>query len=96
MSNTGSATATFTTKTIKCTGAKLLLSADVVNAGHVKVGASGVAGLTLDDASPVTTNVTRSAVHFGNNADFTSLIGKTVTLQIEMAAGATVYAVGFM
>lgn len=97
LSNTGTSdAATFTTKAVKCTGATLLLSADVGSAGgQIKVGAVGAAGLGLDDAVAATANVTRSAVTFAGGKDFTSLVGKTVTLQIELSAGATVYAVGF-
>ena len=63
-----SASLSFTTKPIKCTGGTLLISADVASGTNsIRVGAVGVTGLGLDDmAHPVSSNVTRAAVTYAN------------------------------
>lgn len=96
--NVSNTATTLHTVPIRCSGSKLLLTADVDSAsvvdvsvtrrggvgGSVKVGVVGVVGMQLSDAVAVTSNVTNVAVGFKGGLDFTALIGKEVVITMEL------------
>jgi hypothetical protein len=79
---------------VLCTGAHLVLSADVSSGGSVAVGAVGSSAIGVDQAIPVTSSVSDSVVEFEGGATFASMVGKKVTLTFKMKA-ASVFAYGF-
>ena len=89
-----SGTGTFTTRNVTVTGEGLFISADVANGGSVAVGVVGHNGLTLDDAIPLTADVTDKIVSFKGGASLKGIIGMEVTLNIKLTM-ATIYTVGF-
>ena len=90
-------TGAFISRSVLCTGPVLRLTADVVAAGgSVSVGLAGggAAGLSVADASPIVANTTDGAMVFHGGKDFRSLVGKQVTLDIEIK-DAMLFTVGF-
>jgi hypothetical protein len=90
----------FTTRSLLCTGPVLRITADMVGGGggggSVSVGVVGTGGdgLRLSDATALTANVTDGAVVFTGAKTFAGLVGKNVTLQVEMKR-AVLYTVSF-
>jgi len=88
---------TVTTRSILCTGPHLRLTADVEIGGSVRVGmvagAAG-AGLGLPEATPIMASVTDGVVVFKSGKTFAGLVGKSVTLTIEIK-DATLFTVSF-
>jgi len=84
-----------TTTELKCSGKALTVTADVSSGGSVRIGVAGVAGLSSADAVAITGNVTDQVVKFNGGKDLSGLIGKSVTITIELEK-AVVYTVGFM
>ena len=76
-------------------GATLIVTADVLGPqGSVKIGAVGLPGVGIAQATPLTSNVTATKVGFKGGGSFAAHVGKNVTLEIELVEG-MVYTVGF-
>ena len=73
------------------------LTADMTGAGgmvNVGVAGDGGNGLRLADATPIAANGTDAAVVFKAGKNFAGLVGKNVTLSIEVKS-AVLYTVSF-
>jgi hypothetical protein len=92
VSGTGEAT----TILILCTGAHLIVTADLAEStGSVAVGLlGGKAGLGIGNAVPITASSTDTPVVFKGGATFASLVGKQVQLTFKLS-GAAVFTYGF-
>ena len=88
----------FATVTVPCTGPQLLVTVDVfpaaAGAGSVAVGLAGVPGLDPASCVPIQSNATNLEVRFTGGADFSKLVGQSVSLQFELNS-AIVYTFGF-
>ena len=78
--------ADFTTIALNVTGSKLIVSLDTDANGSVAVGAVGVPGLSLADATPLSATTTDAVVEFKGAKDFS--IGKTVAFEVKMSRAA--------
>jgi hypothetical protein len=87
--------ADFTTIALNVTGSKLIVSLDTDANGSVAVGAVGVPGLSLADATPLSATATDAVVEFKGAKDFSSRIGKTVAFEVKMSR-ATMFTLGFL
>lgn len=80
---------------VLCTGAKLILTADVVSdTGSVRIGVVGEERLSADTAEAVVQNTTDSVASWSTGADLSHLIGQTLLLEIKLQ-DALLYTVGF-
>ncbi len=84
---------TIVTKPIACSGRRLCVSADAAG-GAVRVGVVDAEGLGLDDAVPVSADVTDTAVRWKGGGDLSRWVGKSVRLRFELES-ATLYAFSF-
>jgi hypothetical protein len=86
---------TVRTRPLRCTGAKLLITADVALLGSVRVGVAGAKGLAPSDAVPVTADTSDHVVSFSTKETLAGLVGTDVTLELELDQAA-VFIVGFV
>ena len=88
-------TGTVRTHALRCTGVTLVVTADVLDGGSVRVGVVGAKGLSPADAGPVTSNTTDHAISFSSGrASLAPLVGTDVVLELELDRAA-VFTVGF-
>ena len=88
-------TGTVRTHALRCTGVTLVVTADVLDGGSVRVGVVGAKGLSPADARPVTSNTTDHAISFSSGrASLAPLVGTDVVLELELDRAA-VFTVGF-
>eukprot|EP01079_Euglenida_sp_SAG-EU17-18_P001301 gene1301-2725_t len=83
-----SGTGSVTTVPILVSGSTLIVTADFSSSqASLRVGASGPgvpASLGVPNCVPINCNATDAPVHFSSGADFSSLVGHNVTLQLEL------------
>jgi hypothetical protein len=82
------------TRPLPCTGPTLVVTADVLRGGSVRVGVANAEGLLPGDATPVTSNTTDRAVVFSPRATLAPLVGTDIVLELALDRAA-VYTVGF-
>ena len=84
---------------VLCTGATLLVGADLDGAATLRVGAPGLAGLELTNAVALhaaDTDGPDVTARFAGGADFAAFVNKTVALQVELSGGARAYSIAWV
>ena len=87
-------TGTVRTRPLRCTGPTLVVTADVLGGGSVRVGVANAKGLAPADSTSVTSNTTDHAVEFTSRATLAPLVGTEIVLELVLDRAA-VFTVGF-
>ena len=87
-------TGTVRTRPLRCTGPTLVVTADVLGGGSVRVGVANAKGLAPADSTPVGSNTTDHAVEFTSRATLAPLVGTEIVLELVLDRAA-VFTVGF-
>ena len=86
------------TRSVRCTGATLRVTADFADGGSLQLGIADTPGapaaLRPAKSAPLQHNATDVAVDFEGGADWSALVGQEVTLEMRLS-DAMLYTVGF-
>ena len=85
----------FVLRAAACAGAALTITADVAAGGSLRVGVPNSTTLGLHMMDTIYADVTDGVATFSSGANFSSLVGSDVRLEVELT-NATLYAVGFV
>ena len=86
------------TRSVRCTGATLRVTADFAEGGSLQLGIADTPGapaaLRPAKSTPLQQNATDVAVDFEGGADWSALVGQEVTLEVRLS-DAMLYTVGW-